>query len=336
MRVMELTKFGIENLKVVEADMPTPGTGQVLVKFGAASINYRDYQIVMGEFAPSQPLPIIPCSDGAGQIVEVGNSVKRFSRGDRVVPLFFPNWLTGCARGDVRAVSSGLEAPGVLREYGVYDEASLAGVAPHLTDQEAACFACAGLTAWTCLATLSNIQAGDSVLVQGTGGVALFALQFAKALGATVIITSGSDAKLERARTLGADHCINYRTTPDWGEQARMVNGGRGVDAVVEIGGTGTLRQSIVAIRRGGHIAIVGYLAGIDLGLNVFDLIERNANLHGVSVGNAEGFSEMMNFVAEHGLHPVIDKTYVFEDAGKALVDIAKGAHIGKLVVNIQ
>lgn len=335
MRVMELKKFGIENLEQVETDRPEPGAGQVLVKFGAASINYRDYQIVKGEFAPNQPLPIVPCSDGAGEIVAVGDAVTRFNLGDRIAPLFFPNWLTGHAHGDVRAVSSGLETPGVLREYGVYDQDAIAHIAPHLTDQEAACFPCAGLTAWTCLDTLSHIQAGDSVLVQGTGGVALFALQFAKALGAAVIITSGSDAKLERARALGADHRINYLTTPDWGEQARVLTGGRGVDAVVEIGGTGTLRQSIVAIRRGGHITIVGYLAGIDLGLNVFDLIERNANLHGVSVGNAEGFAQMMNFVAEHGLQPVIDKTYAFEDAGAALGEIAKGAHFGKLVVTV-
>jgi NADPH:quinone reductase-like Zn-dependent oxidoreductase len=335
MRAMELKSFGIENLELVETNRPEPGAGQVLVKFGAASINYRDYEIVTGGFAPNQPLPIVPCSDGAGEIVALGDAVTRFDTGDRVAPLFFPNWLTGNAHGAVRAVSSGLEAPGVLREYGVYDQDAIAHVAPHLTDQEAACFACAGLTAWTCLDTLSHIQSGDTVLVQGTGGVALFALQFAKARGAAVIITSGSDAKLSRAQALGADHCINYRTTPDWGEQARALNGGRGVDVVVEIGGEGTLRQSIVALGRGGHIAIVGYLAGIDLGLNVFDLIERNANLHGVSVGSAEAFAQMMNFVAEHALQPVIDKTYSLEDTGEALRDIVKGAHFGKLVVSI-
>jgi NADPH:quinone reductase-like Zn-dependent oxidoreductase len=250
--------------------------------------------------------------------------------------LFFPNWLSGEAFGDVRSVSSGLEAPGVLREYGVYDQDQLGKIAPHLTDEEAACFPCAGLTAWTCLVSLSGIQAGDTVLAQGTGGVALFALQFAKALGAKVIMTSGSDAKLERARALGADHCINYRKTPEWGDLARELTGGRGVDSVIDIGGTGTLSQSIAALRRGGHINIVGYLAGIDLGLTVFHLIERNAHLHGVSVGNAEGFAEMMNFVSEHSLVPVIDTSYFFEDTAAAMTDIAAGNHFGKLVIQIQ
>jgi NADPH:quinone reductase-like Zn-dependent oxidoreductase len=335
MRIMELARFGVENLKLVDAEVPVPGPGQVLVRFGGASINYRDYQIVTGEFSPDQPLPIIPCSDGAGEVVGLGDAVTRFAEGDRVSPLFFPNWLSGDAHGDVRSVSSGLEAPGVLREYGVYDQDQLGKVAPHLTHEEAACFPCAGLTAWTCLVSLSNIQAGDSVLVQGTGGVALFAVQFAKALGAEVIITSGSDAKLERARTLGADHGINYKNSPDWGDRARDLTGGRGVDSVIEIGGTGTLPQSIAALRRGGHINIVGYLAGIDIGLTVFHLIERNAHMHGVSVGNAEGFAEMMNFVSEHNLVPVIDKSYSFEDAATAMTDLVAGGHFGKLVVEI-
>jgi NADPH:quinone reductase-like Zn-dependent oxidoreductase len=333
---MELARFGIENLKPVDADVPVPGAGQVLVKFGAASINYRDYQIVTGEFSPDQPLPIIPGSDGAGEIIALGDAVTRFANGDRVAPLFFPNWLSGEALGDVRSVSSGLEAPGVLREYGAYDQDQLGKVAPHLTDEEAACFPCAGLTAWTCLVSLSQIQAGDTVLVQGTGGVALFALQFAKALGADVILISGSDRKLDRARDLGADHCINYKNTPNWGELAQNFTGGRGVDSVVEIGGTGTLPQSIAALRRGGHIAIVGYLAGIDVGLTVFDLIERNAHLHGVSVGNAEGFTEMMNFVSEHSLVPVIDSSYSFEDTALAMKAIVAGEHFGKLVIRIQ
>ncbi len=335
MKVMELGQFGAEYLKIIDADVPIPGTGQVLVKFGAASVNYRNYQIVTGEFSPDQPLPIIPGSDGAGEVVEVGDSVTRLNKGDRVSPLFFPNWVSGAAHGDVRSISSGLEAPGVLREYGVYDQDQLGRVAPHLTDEEAACFPCAGLTAWTCLVSLSNIHAGDTVLVQGTGGVALFGLQFAKALGANVIITSESDAKLERAKTLGADHGINYRSTPEWGDRARELTNGRGVDSVIEIGGTETLPQSIAALRRGGHINIVGYLTGIDLGLTVFHLIERNAHLHGVSVGNAEGFAEMMNLVSEHNLVPVIDRSYSFEDAAAAITDIVAADHFGKLVIQI-
>ena len=336
MKVVELQKFGIENLHIRDTDDPVPGAGQIVVRLGAASINYRDYQIVTGEFAPDQQLPIIPCSDGAGEIVAVGEGVRDLVLGDRVAPLFFPEWISGEALGDERSVTFGLEAPGVLQTHGVYEEHQVAGVAQHLSDEEASCFPCAGLTAWNCLVTFSNIKGGDTVLVQGTGGVAMFALQFARAMGAEVIVTSGSDGKLERAKALGATHCINYRTTPAWGVAARELAGGIGVDAVVEIGGEGTLPESFAAIRRGGHINIVGYLAGFGLDLSVFHFIERNANLHGLSVGNREQFEAMMAFVETHRIRPVIDRRYVLEEAGQAIGDIAKGDHFGKLVVDLS
>lgn len=335
MKQVELPDFGIENLRTVETDTPEPGPGQVLVRFGAASVNYRDYQIVTGEFAPTQPLPIVPLSDGAGEVVAVGAGVTRFTAGDRVAPLFFPDWLSGEALGAERAASSGLEVPGVLREFGVYSEDAVAGVADHLSAAEAACFPCAGLTAWSCLRDLAGVTAGDTVLLQGTGGVAIFGLQFAKAMGARAIVTSGSDAKLERARELGADECINYRATPEWGAAARELTGGRGVDAVIEIGGTGTLQQTFAALRRGGHVAVVGYLAGIDLGLTVFHLIERNAHLHGVSVGNRDAFDAMMEFVGTHRLQPVVAESFGFDEAAAALRAVAGGGHLGKLVVDI-
>jgi NADPH:quinone reductase-like Zn-dependent oxidoreductase len=335
MKICELSAWGLENLRFREVETPQPGPDQVLVKFGAASVNYRDYQIVAGEFAPTQPLPIIPGSDGAGQVVATGNNVDGLSPGDRVSPLFFPEWMSGEALGSERSVSSGLETPGVLREYGIYEQHQVCRVAPHLTDAEASCFPCAGLTAWNSLVALSGIKAGDTVLVQGTGGVAIMALQMAKAMGAQVIVTSSSEDRLQRALALGADHGINYRETPDWGEAACKLTGGRGVDAVIEIGGEGTLPQSIAALRRGGHINVIGYLAGIGLGLSVFDLIERNANLHGLSVGNREQFEKMMDFVSVHGIRPVIDRTYSFEEAGRAIQDIARGGNFGKLIVTI-
>jgi NADPH:quinone reductase-like Zn-dependent oxidoreductase len=318
MKICELSAWGFDNLHIRDVDTPQPGPDQVLLKFGAASVNYRDYQIVAGEFAPTQPLPIIPGSDGAGEIVAIGDNVDDLAIGDRVSPLFFPEWLSGEALGSERSVSSGLEAPGVLREYGIYEE-----------------HPCAGLTAWNSLVTLSGITAGDTVLVQGTGGVAIMALQMVKALGARVIVTSCSDDRLQRALELGADHGINYGDTPNWGEVACEMTDGRGVDAVIEIGGEGTLQQSFAALRRGGHINVIGYLAGIGLGLSVFDLIERNANLHGLSVGNREQFGKMMDFVSEHGIRPVIDRTYSFEEAGQAMQDIAQGGNFGKLVVTI-
>ena len=335
MKICELSAWGFENLRFRDVETPQPGPDQVLLKFGAASVNYRDYQIVAGEFAPTQPLPIIPGSDGAGEIVATGDNVEGLSPGDRGSPLFFPEWMSGQALGTVRSVSSGLETPGVLREYGIYGQHQVCKVASHLTDAEASCYPCAGLTAWNSLVTLSGITAGDTVLVQGTGGVAIMALQMAKAAGAQVIVTSSSNDRLQRALQLGADHGINYVDTPNWGEVARELTDGRGVDAVIEIGGEGTLSQSIAALRRGGHINVIGYLAGFGLGLSVIDLIERNANLHGLSVGNREQFEKMMEFVSEHGIKPVIDRTYSFEETGEALQDIARGGNFGKLVVTI-
>ena len=335
MRIMDLPEWGFDKLRLGEADIPELTTGQVLVRLGAASMNYRDYQIVAGEFAPNQALPIIPVSDGAGVVQSVGSDVTGIAVGDRVSPLFFPDWISGEALGDERAVSSGLEAPGVLREFAVYEEAAVAKVAAHLSDEEASCFPCADLTAWNCLTTCSGIQAGDTILVQGTGGVAIMALQFAKAMGAKVIVTSSNDERLQRAITMGADYGINYIDAPQWGDAAKDLTQGRGVDAVIEIGGEGTLEQSIASIRRGGHINIIGYLAGYGLGLSVIHMIERNAHLHGLSVGNRQQFKEMMAFVAEHHIQPVISATYSLEETGQALQDLTAGGHFGKLVVKI-
>jgi len=335
MKICELSAWGFENLHYRDVGTPQPGPDQVLLKFGAASVNYRDYQIVAGEFAPAQPLPIIPGSDGAGQIVATGDNVDELSPGDRVSPLFFPEWMSGEALANERSISSGLETLGVLREYGIYEQHQVCRIAPHLTDAEASCYPCAGLTAWNSLVTFSGITAGNTVLVQGTGGVAIMALQMAKAMGAQVIVTSSSDDRLQRALVLGADHGINYRETPNWGEAARKLTDGRGVDAVIEIGGEGTLPQSITALRRGGHINVIGYLAGMGLRLSVFDLIERNANIHGLSVGNREQFEGMMDFVSEHGIRPVIGRTYSFDNTGQAIQDIARGGNFGKLVVTI-
>lgn len=335
MKVLQLPCFGIENLAIQNIEKPKPKANEVLVKFGACAVNSRDYQIVAGTFAPTQSLPIIPFSDGAGEVVQLGSDVTRFIIGDRVAPLFFPDWISGEALGVERDRSSGLEVPGVAREFGAYNENQLAKVAAHLTDEEAACYPCAGLTAWSSLVTFSHIGAGNFVLVQGTGGVAMMALQLARAMQAKVIVTSGNREKLERAVALGADHVINIKKTPDWGKTAMEITGGRGVDAVLEVGGTGTLKQSIAAIRRGGHINIIGYLGGVDVGLTVFDLISRNANLHGISVGNRDGFEAMMRFVGTHRIRPPIGQSYAFENAASALRDIAEGRHFGKLTIKI-
>ena len=333
MQAWQLTEFGLNNLRKVETAQPEPGPQEVLVRFSAASINPRDYQIISGQFTPNVEFPLIPLSDGAGDVVAIGTGVTRVQPGDRVTPLFFPNWISGEALGDERKVSGGLESPGVLREYGVYSQESVVKVASHLSATEAACLPCAGITAWNSLVTRSNIQPGNTVLVQGTGGVAIAALQFAKALGARVIIVSSSDEKLARALAMGADHGINYLANSDWGAQAFEM-AGQGVDAVIEIGGTGTLENSLAAIRHGGHLAIVGYMAGAEMGVTVFPLIVKCANLHGIGTGNRDEYTAMMDFISQHQISPQVSATYAFNETTRALEDIVTGAHFGKLVVD--
>jgi len=335
LKALELAKFGIDNLREVTSADPQPDAGQVLVKFEAASVNYRDFMIAEGMFAPPEDLPVIPLSDGAGKVVTVGQDVSSLKVGDPVTPLFFPRWLSGDALGDERSVSTGLEAPGCLREFGVFDESAVVKVPDYLSAEQAACFPCAGLTAWSALVTTSGTSSGDVVVVLGTGGVSIFALQFAKAMGAAVIVTSSSDEKLAHAKELGADHGINYQATPEWGSAVKELTDGRGADVVVEVGGTGTLPQSFKAIRRGGHIPVIGALAGAQMDLMVYELIMTNAHVHGIGVGNRAGYEDMMNFVKEHRISPVIHKTYSFDDAAAAIRDIDEGEHFGKLVVRI-
>jgi len=335
MKAYVLSEYGFDHLRQVTMDDPVPGPGQVQVKLNAASINYRDFMICAGQFGSPNDLPIVPLSDGAGEVIAVGDGVTTLGIGDHVSPLFFPHWWSGDALGDERAVSTGLEADGCLREYGVFDELSVIKSAAHLTDEQAACFPCAGLTAWSALVTTSNVQPGETVLVLGTGGVSIFALQFAKALGARVIVTSASNEKLERVRELGADDVINYRDTPEWGPAAKELTGGPGVDVVIEVGGTNTLGQSFKAIRRGGHIPIIGALAGAKMDLLVYDLIATNAHIHGISVGNRSACEDMMRFVEQHRITPVIDRNFAFADAADAIRDIDQGNHVGKLTVTI-
>lgn len=335
MKAMHLTDFGLDHLVVIDTEEPgEPAPGEVLLRFAAASVNPRDSQIIAGQFTPNVGFPLVPLSDGAGEVVAVGSGVTRVARGDLVTPLFFPNWISGEALGDERAVSSGLEAPGVMRELALYPEGAVVAAAPHLSPAEAACLPCAALTAWTALMDKSGIGAGDHVLIQGTGGVAVAALQLAKALGAHAIVISSSDEKLQRAQALGADHVINYQADPEWGATAFELSG-RGVDAVIEIGGTGTLENSLAAIRHGGHINIIGYMAGVEMGITVFPLIIKNANFHGIGTGNRESYETMMDLIAQQGIRPVIDGEYAFEQLATALTDLNAGGHFGKLVVSI-
>lgn len=331
MHVIELRGgSGLDNLVLAERPDPTPGPGQVRLRMRAASLNYRDYAtITLGE--PS--LPLVPCSDGCGVVDAVGPGVDRVQVGDRVATLFFQGWLAGAPRPADLATALGGPIDGTLQQYMVLDAEGVSRVPDHLSDAGVASLPCAALTAWRALVVEGALKAGDSVLVQGTGGVSIFALQFAKAHGATVIVTSSSDDKLEQARALGADHLINYRTTPAWSKPARAFTGGRGVDHVIEVGGANTLRESLNAVRLGGHISLIGVLSGFSGELAIPEMFRTNARIQGITVGSREHFEDMCRAIAATRIEPVVHQTYPLAQARDAFALMQRGGHFGKIVI---
>ncbi len=335
MKAYEIHKFGLDGLSLVERPMPEPGPNQVLVQMHAWSLNYRDLMTVSGRYNPRMKLPQIPLSDGAGQIVAVGSEVKSYKAGTRVANTFFERWTSGEVTDDNARTALGAGRDGVFAEYVALHEDGVIPIPDHLTYAEAATMPCAALTAWNALIVKGKIKAGDTVLTLGTGGVSIFALQFALLNGAQVIITSGSDEKLAKARQLGATHTVNYKQKPDWGKHVRQLTGGRGVDLVVEVGGAGTFGQSIQAVRRGGHISLIGVLAqGTEAGL--VPILMNHICVQGIFVGSREMFSSMNAAIALHRLHPVIDRTFGFEEIGEALRLMEAGGHFGKICISSQ
>jgi len=333
MRAIELqNRNGIDNLVLAERPMPAPGPGQVLVRMTAASLNYRDYATVtLGQV----PLPLVPCSDGCGRVEAIGAGVRRVRVGDRVAPLFFQGWLSGAPTPELLGTALGGPIDGTLQEYMVLSEQGVARVPEHLTDREVATLPCAGLTAWRALVVEGDLKAGDTVLVQGTGGVSIFALQFAKAHGAEVIVTSSSDAKLERAKRLGADHLINYATNPAWSKPVHELTGGRGVDHVIEVGGANTLAESLRSVRLGGHISLIGVLSGYVQELSIPEMFRTNARIQGVTVGNRDHFEDMCRAIAVNRIHPVVDRGFALAEARDAFRLMEAGGHFGKIVVDL-
>jgi len=327
--------FGLDNLRLGDHPDPSPGPGQVALRMRAASLNYRDLLTVKGLYNPKQPLPLVPCSDGVGEVVEVGDGVTRVAPGDRVATLFSQGWLKGEPTAEELRATLGGPIDGALTERMVLPAAGVIPVPEHLTDAEAACLPCAGLTAWSALVELGRVTAGDVVLVQGTGGVSLFALQFATILGARAIVTSSSDAKLERARELGAWKTINYREDPDWGKTARRLTGGRGVDHVVEVGGAGTLPQSLKSVRVGGAISMIGVLSGTRSDMDLIPVLMQQVRIQGVLVGSREGFERMNRAVAVSGLRPVVDRAVPFDEAPEAFAVMERAEHFGKIAIEI-
>ena len=327
-------EFGIDNLKLVECDIPQPGPGELLVKMKAAALNYRDLLMVTGNYTRNLPFPLVPLSDGAGQVVAVGPGVTHWKQGDDVIGCFFQEWPAGRITPEVPKSALGGAINGVLAQYAIFREGGVVSLPQELTFQEGATLPCAGVTAWNCLHK-AGLTCGDTVLVMGSGGVSLFALQLARAAGARVIATTGSSAKEERLRELGASEVINYKTFPDWEKQALKLTGGTGVDIVIEVGGAGTLLQSIKACRMGGQISLIGVLTGQRGEMNPFPAVMKGVSIHGIYVGSREMFQEMNRTISLHGIKPVIDTLFPFGEAREALRYLESGAHMGKVVIEI-
>jgi NADPH:quinone reductase-like Zn-dependent oxidoreductase len=318
-------------LSIVERPQPSPEAGEVLVRMRAASLNYRDLIISKAQ----RTAPLIPLCDGAGEVVAVGPGVSTVKIGDRVASTYFQDWVSGPLNAGVFRTVLGQTIDGVLAEYVALKQHGVVRIPEHLSFEEAATLPCAGLTAWQALVTEGRIKTGDTVLVMGTGGVSIFALQFALLCGARVIATTGSESKMERLRTLGADAVINYKTTPEWDKQVLELTGGIGAEHVVEVGGAGTLPRSLRALRHGGFISMIGVLGGAGEKFNPGSIILKGARLQGIFVGSREMFEDMNRAVGLSGMRPVVDRTFQFDEAAPALAFLESGKHFGKVCIRV-
>ena len=326
--------FGLDNLRQVERAEPQPGPDEVLIAVKAVSLNFRDLMTVRGVYNPRQSLPLIPCSDGAGEVIAVGGAVRRVKPGDRVAGIFSQRWLTGLP--DKEAARSTLGGPldGMLAQRVVLHEEGVVALPEHLSYEEGATLPCAAVTAWHALIEHGRIKAGDRVLLLGTGGVSTFGLLIARACGAEVYMTSSSDDKLERARELGAAQTFNYRSEPDW-QKGVVERSQGGVDHILEVGGAGTLQRSIDAVRPYGGISVIGVLSGTKSEIDLRRILMRGVNLKGVFVGSRSMFEDLNRAAALHGLRPVIDRRFSFEEAREAFEYMAAGSHFGKVVIQV-
>jgi NADPH:quinone reductase-like Zn-dependent oxidoreductase len=327
--------FAIDALKLSERPDPSLQQGQVRVRVKAVSLNYRDLMTVKHGGARGAKLPLIPCSDGAGEVVEVGPGVTRIRKGERVAGIFFQNWLGGDITAGNFASALGGSLDGMLADHVVLHEDGLVRTPDYMTHEDAASLPCAAVTAWQGMVTKGNMKAGDTILVQGTGGVSIFALQFGVMAGARVIITSSSDDKLAHAKQLGAWETINYKTTPEWAKRTLALTNGEGVDHVVEVGGAGTLEQSFQATRVGGTVSLIGVLTGFNGKIDPYPVLMKGLRLQGIYVGSREMFEAMNKALTIHQTKPVIDRVFPFAETREAFKHLESAAHFGKIVIAI-
>jgi len=337
MKAYEIQKtFGLDALTLVERDEPIPGPGHVLVRVAAASLNFRDLVTVQGIYNPKQPLPLVPLSDGVGEVVRLGGGVTRVAVGDRVAGAFFQRWISGPPTKAKLLSALGGPLDGMLADHVVLHEEGVVAVPAHLGAEEAATLPCAAVTAWSALVELGGLKPGETLLLLGTGGVSISALQFARVIGARVIITSSNDEKLERARALGAAETINYRAVPEWDRKVRELTGGVGADHVLETGGGGTFPRSVRATRIGGTISLIGSLSGVTTQVNLAPILMQNIRVQGLIVGSRETFEAMNRAVALHRLRPVVDRIFPFAEARAAFEHMAAQGHFGKIVIRMD
>jgi NADPH:quinone reductase-like Zn-dependent oxidoreductase len=328
-----LDSFGIENLRPVELPDPEPGPGQAVVRVRACSLNFRDLLVAKGAYGRAVKAPLTPLSDGAGEVIAVGPGVTRVKPGDRVCGIFMQRWLESGPDDTKAASAMGGAIDGMLSEQVCLSADGLVQIPAHLSFEEAATLPCAAVTAWNALFVSGQLKPGDSVLTLGTGGVSIFALQFARMAGARVIATSSSDAKLETLKSMGADAVINYKTTPDWDKPVRELTGGAGVDHVIEVGGAGTLPLSIKSVRRGGHVALIGVLTGGEM--DPRPVLVKSIRLQGIYVGSREMFEAMNRAISLARLKPVIDRVFPAAEIQEAMRYMSTGAHFGKVCVTL-
>lgn len=341
MRAYPVTQFGLDHLQPIELPMLQTSPGTVLIKVHAVSLNYRDLLMVRGFYNPKMALPRIPCSDGAGEVVAVGEGVSRVKVGDRVCGIFMQRWLDGSPTADKSKAALGGDVDGMLTEYALLHQDGVVRFPEHLTYEEAATLPCAGVTAWNALhhaGEPSNpTQAGETVVIQGTGGVSIFALQFGKLLGARVIGTSSSEEKLARARSLGLDEGCNYKQRPDWSKWVTETTSGKGADRIIEVGGASTFGQSLRAARVGGTIAQIGVLSGSSTSdpVALTPILHKMLRVQGIYVGSCTMFEEMNAAITKASLRPVVDKVFNFDQAPEAFANMESASHFGKIVVRV-